>query len=76
MSMNEPPARDEAEKRFWTINMVRLMGVAFVIVGLMMATGRVLPQVPSWVGYILLANGLVDVLVIPAILARKWRSPK
>lgn len=70
-----PPGRDEAEKHFWIINMVRLMGVGFVILGLLMATGKLFPQVPFWVGYILVANGLVDVFIIPVMLARKWRSP-
>ena len=55
---------------------MRLAGVAFVVVGMLIASDRILPQVPQWIGYLLIANGLVDVFVIPTILARKWRTPR
>lgn len=71
--MNEP---DPAKSRFFALNLTRLMGVAFVIFGMLVATGRVLADLPDWVGYLLIANGLVDVFVLPAFLARRWRSPK
>lgn len=70
------PAADPAARRFWAMNFTRLLGVGFVILGMLVATGRVLPQLPHWVGYLLIANGLVDVFVIPTVMARKWRSPK
>lgn len=76
MTSTPPPVRDEAERHFWIINMVRLTGVGLVILGLLMATGKLLPQLPFWAGYILVAVGLGDVFVIPVLLARKWRSPK
>ncbi|MCT2399697.1 hypothetical protein [Novosphingobium mangrovi (ex Huang et al. 2023)] len=68
--------KDPAAARFAAIHITRLMGVAFVVVGLLVATGRLLPGLPDWVGYLLLANGLVDIFVIPPILIRKWRTPK
>lgn len=68
--------RDPAAGRFFALNFTRLLGVAFVIAGMLMATGRMLPQLPHWIGYLLIANGLVDVFVIPAIMARKWRTPR
>lgn len=68
--------RDPAAGRFAAIQITRLMGVAFVVVGMLFATHRVLPGLPAWVGYLLIANGLIDVFVIPPILIRKWRSPK
>lgn len=67
---------DPAARRFFALNLTRLLGVAFVIFGMLVATGRLLPQVPHWIGYLLIANGLVDVFVIPAFMARKWRSPR
>ena len=42
----------------------------------LIATGRILPGLPDWVGYLLIANGLVDIFVIPSILVKKWRTPK
>ncbi|MCJ2177254.1 hypothetical protein [Novosphingobium album (ex Hu et al. 2023)] len=68
--------KDPAAGRFAAIQMTRLIGVACVALGIVFATDRVLPNLPDWVGYILIANGLVDVFVIPQILIRKWRSPK
>lgn len=71
--MTEP---DPAVRRFWALNFTRLLGVAFVATGLMVANGRLLPQLPHWIGYILIANGLVDIFVLPKMMARKWRSPR
>ena len=67
---------DPAASRFVAMNVTRLLGAAFVIVGMLLATGRILPQIPHWVGYILIANGLVDIFIIPAVMARKWRTPR
>ncbi|VWX47011.1 hypothetical protein [Novosphingobium sp. 9U] len=69
---------DPARGRFFTIQAVRLAGVAFVVVGMLIASHRIaLPgRLPSWLGYLLIVNGLVDVFVIPVRLARKWRSPE
>lgn len=69
---------DPARRRFFTIQAVRLAGVAFVVVGMLIASGRIeLPEwLPPWLGYLLIANGLVDVFVIPTRLARKWRTPE
>ncbi|MEJ2409478.1 MAG: hypothetical protein P8Y48_09080 [Novosphingobium sp.] len=68
--------RDPAAARFAAIQITRLIGVACVTLGIMIATDRLLPDLPNWAGYILIANGLVDVFVIPPILIRKWRTPK
>ncbi|WP_067732874.1 hypothetical protein [Novosphingobium naphthalenivorans] len=68
--------KDPAAARFAAIQLTRLTGVACVVLGIVIATDRILPGLPDWVGYILIANGLVDVFVIPPILIRKWRTPK
>jgi hypothetical protein len=66
--------RDPAAARFAIIQAVRLSGVGFVIAGILMASART--PLPEWIGYPLLAAGLVEVFVIPQILVRKWRTPK
>ncbi|HKT85429.1 MAG TPA: hypothetical protein VJQ77_05015 [Novosphingobium sp.] len=66
--------KDPAAARFAVIQAVRLSGVAFVIVGMLAASGRL--ALPAWTGYPLLAVGLADVLIVPQLLARKWRTPK
>lgn len=69
---------DPARGRFFTIQAVRLAGVACVVIGMLIVSGRlVLPDwLPVWLGYLLIANGLVDVFVIPTRLVRKWRTPE
>jgi hypothetical protein len=65
---------DPARGRFFTIQAVRLAGVASVVAGMLASNGR-LPA-PVWLGYVLLAAGLVGVFVLPPILVRKWRTPR
>lgn len=67
--------RDPAAARFAVIQVMRLAGVAMVVLGMLVATGR-LPQLPAWSGYLLLVLGLADVFIVPTLLARRWRSPK
>lgn len=68
--------RDPAAARFAVIQVMRLAGVAMVVLGILIANGDLLPELPDWAGYLLLAVGLADVFIVPTLLARKWRSPK
>ena len=68
--------RDPAAARFAVIQLTRLAGVAMVVLGVLIANGDMLPGLPGWAGYLLLAAGLGDVFVVPVLLARKWRTPK
>lgn len=67
---------DPAATRFAIINITRILGVAFVVVGMLMASGRLFAGAPQWIGYLFIANGLIDVFVLPVFMARKWRTPK
>jgi hypothetical protein len=69
-----PNGADPARRRFFTIQAVRLAGVAGVVAGMLASNGR-LPG-PTWLGYGLIAAGLVGVFVLPPILVRKWRTPR
>lgn len=71
--MQEPVSEDVARGRWMVINVVRLAGVAMVVVGLMAVQGVF--EFPAIAGYILLGVGLLDIFVMPMVLARKWRSP-
>ncbi|PNU02961.1 hypothetical protein [Novosphingobium guangzhouense] len=68
--------RDPAALRFAIINLVRIAGVGFIVLGLLMTQGRILAGAPDWIAYLLIANGLADTFVIPTLLIRKWRTPK
>ena len=59
------------------IQLLRLSGVAMVLIGLLIAAGRteMLAGIPDAIGYVLIAVGLVDFFVVPTLLARRWRTP-
>lgn len=67
---------DPAIARFAAINLVRIGGVACVIVGMLIASGRFLSGTPVPVAYAVLAVGLFGAFVAPTLLVRRWRTPK
>lgn len=70
---------DPAKLRFFTLQALRLLGVAGVILGLLLIDGRLWPQGATMalgLGYGLLAGGLLGVFVVPAVLIRRWKSPE
>ncbi len=70
----EKPVSDEVARGRWlVISVVRLSGVAMVIVGIL-GVQQVF-EYPAIAGYALIAVGLLDIFLVPQILARKWRSP-
>ena len=64
---------DPARARFFVIQLLRLSGVAFVLLGLAILNGAI--ALPEIAGYALLAVGLGDALVAPILLARRWKTP-
>jgi len=52
---------------------VRLSGVALVVIGLLVLNGRI--DWPEVVGWVFVPVGLIDVFVMPQVLARRWRTP-
>lgn len=69
MSDNDTLARN----RFIVIQIVRLGGVAMVLVGLMVMTGKL--DWPREAGFVLAAAGLLEALLAPLLLSRKWKTP-
>ncbi|KPL69620.1 hypothetical protein SZ64_16880 [Erythrobacter sp. SG61-1L] len=63
-----------ARDRWATISIVRLVGVAMVLAGALVV--RQIIEWPKEAGYALIVVGLIDVYLVPQILARKWRTPK
>ncbi len=68
-----PPSERE-RARFLALNAVRIAGVALVLAGLLIESGRIDP--PRAVGWIFLAVGLADFFLVPRLLARRWRTPR
>lgn len=69
--------RDPAFARWLVMQVVRLLGVATVLVGVLHQAGRVafLEGIPAWFGYVLIAVGMVETFYLPLLLARQWKSP-
>ncbi|MFM6951369.1 MAG: hypothetical protein ACKOW1_10150 [Novosphingobium sp.] len=62
-----------ARNRFIVIQLVRISGVAMVLVGLLVMNGRI--DWPREVGFALAAVGLFEAMIAPILLARKWKTP-
>ena len=71
--MENPVSEEVARGRWMAINVVRIAGVAMVIVGIMGVRGVL--EYPAFAGYVLIGVGLLDIFLVPLVLARKWRSP-
>jgi hypothetical protein len=66
---------DPARARFFTLGLIRLGGVAFAFLGVAIIAKR-LVEPAEVIGGILLFIAALDVLVVPVILAKRWRTPK
>ena len=71
--MTTPPTPDP-RTRFFLLHLARLAGVALVVSGLLVLEGQI--ALPRAAGWALLVAGIVDVFVVPQLLARKWQSRK
>lgn len=67
------PAQDPARRRYMAILAMRWAGVALVIFGLLVIYRRI--DLPREAGYVLFLVGVIDALIMPTVLARRWKSP-
>ena len=73
--MNDPdPATDPARARFFILQALRLSGVALAVLGVAVIAGKL--PLPAVAGYVLLLAGVADAMILPPVLARKWRTPR
>ena len=63
-----------AKKRFLAISLVRLSGGVFLTLGLFILGGKF--DLPPAAGWAFTVIGLIDLLVAPVFLARKWKTPR
>ena len=61
-----------AKQRFLVINLVRISGVIFVMLGIAIVEQAI--ELPKMVGYVLAVIGLFDIFLFPTVLARRWKS--
>ena len=64
---------DPARQRFMVMQLIRASGGALALLGLLIVAGKT--AMPVAAGYALLLVGAVDLLVMPIILAKRWKSP-
>jgi hypothetical protein len=70
----DPTPVDPARGRFFILSLLRVGGALMVLAGMVAASGR-FASIPVVAGYALIVVGLVDMAVVPQILARRWRTP-
>lgn len=61
-----------AKKRFLAISLIRLSGAVFMTLGLLVLGGKL--DLPQAAGLSFVAIGLIDLLVAPVFLSRRWKS--
>ena len=72
--MNGGPAQDDPAKgRFLVLQTMRLSGIALLVLGLLVINQAI--ELPVIAGYVLVIIGLIDALIAPSLLSRKWKSP-
>jgi len=65
---------DGARSRFMALTMLRVTGVALAVFGVAIIARKI--DLPEIAGIAFVLVGAFDVLVMPVILARKWKSPR
>jgi hypothetical protein len=68
--MNE----DLAKQRFFVLQAIRLSGAVIALLALLVIAGKI-DLLPQWAGAVLLVLALIEMLIVPPILARAWKSP-
>ena len=71
------PTTDPAKPRFIVLQLARLAGVALAAIGVLLWQTPSIGGTPQPVpGKALFAIGLFLTLVVPALLRRRWRTPR
>ena len=66
---------DPARARFFALGLIRFSGVAIAFLGVAILSKRWV-EPAEIIGGALMAIGAFEVLVLPIILAKRWRTPK
>ncbi len=68
-----PEEETKAQYRFLVINICRITGAIMLVVGLaIIARGAF--GLPKAAGYVLFLVGMVDFLMVPVFLSKRWKS--
>ena len=67
----DPEKEKQAKAIHFTVSIIRLLGVALLIVGIVIATER-MPPIPRWPGYIIVVVALFQMWFVPVWLIRQF----
>lgn len=68
-----PEDETKAQYRFLVINICRITGAVMLVVGLAVIARGVF-GLPKAAGYLLFLVGMVDFLLVPVFLSKRWKS--
>lgn len=63
----------DAKTRFFILSAIRLLSMALILVGLLIIAGKL--GIPKPAGYVFAGFGLLELLILPPFLTRKWKTP-
>lgn len=70
-----PEEETKAQYRFLILNIVRISGAIMLVLGLaIIARGAF--DLPKAAGYVLFVVGMIDFMLVPLLLAKRWKSSK
>ncbi|RJF93913.1 hypothetical protein [Sphingomonas cavernae] len=72
--MTSDQAEALARTRYFIMTFARIAGALMVFFGIVVTAGR-FENIPPLIGYVLVVVGLVDIVLVPRALARRWRTP-
>lgn len=70
-----PEEETKAQYRFLVLNIIRITGAVMLVLGLAIIAKGVF-DLPKAAGYVLFIVGIIDFMLVPLLLAKKWKSPK
>lgn len=66
-------AEAQAQYRFLVINLCRITGAVMLVIGLAVIAREAF-GLPKSAGYLLFLVGILDFLLVPVFLAKRWKS--
>ncbi|WP_397602488.1 hypothetical protein [Sphingorhabdus sp.] len=66
-------AEMQAQYRFLVINLCRISGAIMLVVGLAVIAREAF-GLPKAAGYLLFLVGILDFLLVPVLLSKRWKS--
>jgi hypothetical protein len=68
-----PEEETKAQYRFLVINICRITGAIMLVIGLAVIAREAF-GLPKAAGYVLFLVGMLDFLLVPVFLAKRWKS--